>query len=444
MDSDNPKRRSPSSSTSTSTSTNFFTNIFKRHKTQSIRYEDTFAVNQTADSKLEKLRQNSKLEVEDMITSGHQDPLIVRFYDPAIKAKDRHGRTLDDILDFSDRVLENSHDYIQILFPLPETSLFQMTAPVITRPVFDAFRSRPELRAEMRRAWEKMMNFYGFEVQKVNEEVDEKQQAVPEMTESNEQHPAASTHTQVRSSPNPAPNENAGDPDRHEDRMEDVKPDPPTIKLTPTSPSGRSQSSVLLHPTSKNTPVVDDEEAKNESSADAPGAAASSSQPTTNLPITRKSMIDTDFPTLTSESGGSESTPSRLTLVLREDYEKAFRNWVMGFDHNHLRITRILRCLRVLGLQDECDAFYRILKRVYNSTERISARSMQYWRIAVRGPIWESPDGEIVRWLMRWEEEQSEMGDVKKQSVSEGDAAVREGISGFRSHAGAANEQNRD
>ena len=116
----------------------------------------------------------------------------------------------------------------------------------------------------------------------------------------------------------------------------------------------------------------------------------------------------------------------------------------MGFDHNHLRITRILRCLRVLGLQDECDAFYRILKRVYNSTERISARSMQYWRIAVRGPIWESPDGEIVRWLMRWEEEQSEMGDVKKQSVSEGDAAVREGISGFRSHAGAANEQNRD
>ena len=37
-------------------------------------------------------------------------PFLVKFFDPQIKQKDNRGRTLQDILDFSDSDLEMSHD----------------------------------------------------------------------------------------------------------------------------------------------------------------------------------------------------------------------------------------------------------------------------------------------------------------------------------------------
>jgi hypothetical protein len=48
--------------------------------------------------------------------------LILRFYDPDVHAKDALGRQLDEILAWPDSKLESSHNYIQMLFPLPEGS----------------------------------------------------------------------------------------------------------------------------------------------------------------------------------------------------------------------------------------------------------------------------------------------------------------------------------
>ena len=48
-------------------------------------------------------------------------PFIVRFYGDEA-AKDDEGRSLEDILKFKDNELEYHHDYIQVLFPLPEPS----------------------------------------------------------------------------------------------------------------------------------------------------------------------------------------------------------------------------------------------------------------------------------------------------------------------------------
>lgn len=60
-------------------------------------------------------------------------------------------------------------------------------------------------------------------------------------------------------------------------------------------------------------------------------------------------------------------------------------------DHNHLRITRIIRSLRVLGLEDEALAFYQRLKQIYSSGE-ISPRSFMFWTRAAERPLNIAPE----------------------------------------------------
>ena len=90
--------------------------------------------------------------------------LLIRFYDPSQCAPDARGRPLRDILAWEDPRLEGCHNYIQMLFPLPEGSPFNLDAPVVDREVFEAFRSREELRAGLRSSFERMLAFYGFEL----------------------------------------------------------------------------------------------------------------------------------------------------------------------------------------------------------------------------------------------------------------------------------------
>lgn len=57
-------------------------------------------------------------------------------------------------------------------------------------------------------------------------------------------------------------------------------------------------------------------------------------------------------------------------------------------NHNHLRITRILRCLSLLGLEREATAFFNCLSEIYEDEQdkpmpAISDEAMQYWREAV-------------------------------------------------------------
>lgn len=85
------------------------------------------------------------------------------------------------------------------------------------------------------------------------------------------------------------------------------------------------------------------------------------------------------------------------------NFKERSKNWCVRMDHNHLRITRILRCLRVLGLQLQCEAFYNALKDVYNDPNiNIGERSMVHWRRAVREPLHIAPDGTECKWLLDW------------------------------------------
>lgn len=185
-------------------------------------------------------------------TRRTKQPPLVGFYDPAIAAPDYKGRTLSAILAWNDRKLESCHDYIQVIFPLPEGSAFAWSVPIIDKATFDAFRSRPELRARLRDSFIRMLSFYGFELQQ-----------------------------------------------------------------------------------SDHGPMV----------------------------------------------------------VRGPGFSAAARNWLRRFDHNHLRITRIIRSLRVLGLEAEAKAFYEALGEVYDSYKgHIGPESMKFWTRAISRPLHLAPD----------------------------------------------------
>lgn len=201
---------------------------------------------------------NHLLQMRTMsLQSSASSPTTVRFYDPQLNAPDSRGRTLASILAWSDDQLEYCHDYIQVLFPLPEGSPFNPSAPIINRTIFTTFRSRPELRSQVRLSFELMLKFYGFE-------------------------------------------------------------------------------------------------------------------------------YDT-----------SETEEDGEVIVPASHFRTAARNWVMRFNHNHLRITRILRSLRVLGLEEEAEQFYQAVSRLYRGGKSgISQKSMMFWERAARRPLFLAPEDE--------------------------------------------------
>jgi len=193
--------------------------------------------------------------------------------------------------------LEFSHDYIQTLFPLPEQSGVNDRAPIVDRLVFQAFRTRPELRDRLSDAFKKMLWFYGFEL-----DADEEGSVVV------------------------------------------------------------SEVAVRL-----NSHVLNSVQVKR-----------------------------------------------------GPNYEAHAETWLTRFDHNHLRITRIIRCLRVLGLEDEAMAFYDTI----SCATIVSSRSRMYWRRAAHRPLNIRPDldedeadvdDERIGTKFLWEFEQNKKKHIQKR-----------------------------
>lgn len=86
---------------------------------------------------------------------------IVRFYRGT--GRDSRGRSLDEVLGWDDEALEAVHDFVQWLFPLDEPSMFNPHAPLLRPADCEAFRRDSTLTANLRRAFDRMLAFYGFE-----------------------------------------------------------------------------------------------------------------------------------------------------------------------------------------------------------------------------------------------------------------------------------------
>lgn len=89
-------------------------------------------------------------------------------------------------------------------------------------------------------------------------------------------------------------------------------------------------------------------------------------------------------------------------VVKGENFGRASSNWVTPFNHNHLRITRILRCLRVLGLEQHAAAFFVALEKVckenVGTMGPISERSLDFWTKAATRPLYMAPEDVDERW----------------------------------------------
>lgn len=65
------------------------------------------------------------------------------------------------------------------------------------------------------------------------------------------------------------------------------------------------------------------------------------------------------------------------------DFAARSSNWLSPGNHNHLRLTRMLRSLRLLGLTAESSALFHALAEIYqNNPTRITPRTFQFWENA--------------------------------------------------------------
>src|SRR5579864_4023505 len=85
---------------------------------------------------------------------------IVAFYRG--EAPDYLNRRLQDIWGWDNDRLEEVHDYIQVLFPNREPSMFNARAPLLDDETVAAFRSDPRLRENLVLSLARMLRFYGL------------------------------------------------------------------------------------------------------------------------------------------------------------------------------------------------------------------------------------------------------------------------------------------
>jgi hypothetical protein len=76
------------------------------------------------------------------------------------EGRDHRGRTVADLIALDDSALEDLHDYVQWLFPLPEASRFNALAPVLTARDIAELRSNEPAKANLLRGAARMIAFY--------------------------------------------------------------------------------------------------------------------------------------------------------------------------------------------------------------------------------------------------------------------------------------------
>lgn len=80
---------------------------------------------------------------------------------------------------------------------------------------------------------------------------------------------------------------------------------------------------------------------------------------------------------------GMKISQGRITKA--ENWDERKHNWFIRDTHNNLRITRILKCLVALGLENEARHFFNALTSLVESEldSGISQTSVQFWTEAL-------------------------------------------------------------
>ena len=78
------------------------------------------------------------------------------------KIRNIDSLTYNDILNYDNKKLEDKHNYIQYLFPLPVKSRYNPNAPVISQIFINEAINNMEIRKNIIKSFLRMLNFYGY------------------------------------------------------------------------------------------------------------------------------------------------------------------------------------------------------------------------------------------------------------------------------------------
>lgn len=105
------------------------------------------------------------------------------------------------------------------------------------------------------------------------------------------------------------------------------------------------------------------------------------------LPEPSQAVPDAPVPSADEMQAIHDSILAQCALAAATDrMERFYRSthgWLRSHDHNHLRITRIIRSLRLLRGDAEADAFKAAILSIVEATGApVSTRSRGYWQTA--------------------------------------------------------------
>jgi Opioid growth factor receptor (OGFr) conserved region len=73
------------------------------------------------------------------------------------------------------------------------------------------------------------------------------------------------------------------------------------------------------------------------------------------------------------------------------DFDHRNLPWLREFDHNQLRLTRVIRALRLFGFESIAMSLYRLLEDIADTScgAAISQRTIAFWKAAAVGDLFE-------------------------------------------------------
>jgi hypothetical protein len=251
-------------------------------------------------------------------------------------------------------------------------SVFNDNAPVIGSTEIAALRADPQCRANMLRSFARMLSFYGFEQ---IEDSEEEQVAADGFVEDGDANPVAAAQqheqTAVDSAVSSAADGNVTETGSQNDlasaRMDSGDGHLQGIgggSAVSESPDGEAAVPIVagkvaapLFDASSSSPQKQHPKRhrQNTSTPSSTSSALTSSSPPPPSPA--------PLPQPPSESQQAQAQPRPVFVVRPSAHFKrrARASWAASFDHNHLRITRILKSLRIFGLHAHAQAFFDAL-----------------------------------------------------------------------------------
>ena len=110
------------------------------------------------------------------------------------------------------------------------------------------------------------------------------------------------------------------------------------------------------------------------------------------FPLFEKSQSVKSAPTLESANEvevirtcSSCQENMRLGLIRYEEFLRDNDHWLRYHDHNHLRITRVIKSARMLMSEEQAGEFFRYVMELVGGRahEKLSKTSMGYWKQAL-------------------------------------------------------------